>query len=749
MSSPTNPNDPRDLNDSELGAALGASLHNRTDAVPNITPGFDGVEHRARQITNRRRALAGAAIGALVVFGGIGLVALTDDDQSDTQTFDEPDTDETVPPETVPADDVVDDDADGDVDVPAEPSTDIRSATGIIEGRVVILVTDVDSDDPVESELYVAEAGSTVTDALHLADGSTLIELQAEGADGDRRVLFMSEVDAEPVELSAYGDLAGGAVIDGVPYAFVGDLPDYRAGFPEAPLDVGDLRLVDLRDLSSRTFLPAAYGIEWGVDHVDVHDGLILVASSSEAGPYWQVLDLAGADLGFPMPIDESWHPAQGGDLVAQEPRFDAEGDGLVFLLHDIVNNTWTLEATNFDGTQPSSIPLRPSDSEEFVELELVSDGNTTAANALTVDFSDNSRTYVETIWIVAPHNEPSVEVEPGEVGLVQAPQTSKVPVAPAEPNTPVDPSPAATNPTGEAFHTVIDGAFVEIGADGSTRVLLDDPEALAYALAEDGSVIVTRPGVREDSLAGAGEIVQLIDGTLDGTTRVLSAEGRLAGLATIDGRAVAFVSDSPDASVNEEATTPLRSVDLGTGESTVLEEGVNGIEWRMSVADYSEGVILIDVAGYSPSWTFVSPTGIDLELASPTDGRFGIGWGDTTGPDDIDVPCCVGLSDDGERLYWLEHRTEDWQHNTDLPARVRGMDLATGDIIADIEVPLPGSEGPVTFEMDVANWDAIVSVSGVISPVTGESVQAIYVDLTNATTNPLDFPGGPWTFAS
>ena len=71
----SSPSDTHDIpsSDDELGAALGASIRSRADAVPTITPGFETVERRARQITNRRRALAGAAVGAATTQGQIDL----------------------------------------------------------------------------------------------------------------------------------------------------------------------------------------------------------------------------------------------------------------------------------------------------------------------------------------------------------------------------------------------------------------------------------------------------------------------------------------------------------------------------------------------------------------------------------------------------------------------------------------------------------------------------------------------------
>ena len=59
------PNTP--LSDDELGAMLGQSVRSKVDDVPTITPAFDGVERRARQITNRRRTAAGLAAGHVAI----------------------------------------------------------------------------------------------------------------------------------------------------------------------------------------------------------------------------------------------------------------------------------------------------------------------------------------------------------------------------------------------------------------------------------------------------------------------------------------------------------------------------------------------------------------------------------------------------------------------------------------------------------------------------------------------------------
>ncbi len=297
------------LDDDQLGAALGESLRGRVDDVPTIPPSFDGVERRARQITNRRRALAGTTIGALMVFGGIGLASLGDDesaDPTDVMTNDNPSIDNS--PEPAPVDDHSDgyalavpapDEADPS-EVPARPEptappAELDELTGIVapvrtfvDGVFVEIsptgnITEL-LDDPAASRVVVVSDGSLVVErsdpalfagsVVHLVDGTI---------HGATRVLAEN------------GRLAGGADIDGRPVAFVLD----RLTIED---ETTPLRMVDLETGTSTDWKRDAEGIEWTVGNVDVAADRVLVHTSS-LFVSWTLHDLDGTrrdDLASP-----------------------------------------------------------------------------------------------------------------------------------------------------------------------------------------------------------------------------------------------------------------------------------------------------------------------------------------------------------------------------------------------------------------------------------------------------------------
>jgi hypothetical protein len=342
---------------------------------------------------------------------------------------------------------------------------------------------------------------------------------------------------------------------------------------------------------------------------------------------------------------------------------------------------------------------------------------------------------------------EPTPPVDDSSDGyplVVPTPDVADPPVVPAQPEAAAPPE-ELDELTGIAapVHTFVDGVFVEISPTGNITDLLDDPTASRVVVVSDGSLVVER----SDPALFAGSVVHLVDGTLDGATRVLAENGRLAGGADIDGRPVAFVLDRITI---EDETTPLRMVDIETGTSTDWKQDAEGIEWTVGNVDVAADRVLVHTSSLSVSWTLHDLDGERRDdLASPGDGRYGPGWGDTTLSDVPNLPCCAVLSDDGATLYWLEHPQEGYQHDAAQPATLRSLDVTTGVEGEPVTVRLPGSEEPVTFSMDMAGNQILVSVNGIRSAAEDVNPYAgVLVDVADGSTKRIDLPGGPWTFA-
>lgn len=397
------------LTDDQLGALLGDSVRGRVDAVPTPTPSFNGVERRARQITNRRRGAAGLAVGALALFAGIGAAALVDDDEGATEND--------VVTEPAP----VEDDTVADIEEPVtEPTvTDGARVTGLIDNVQFIAVDDTGT----ETELLAVSGDERITNAVLLADGSILAVITDSLTNPNRQVVHIPGVGAEPIVLSEHGHLAGGAVVDGTPYAFVGDLVDVADDFSFEPTP---LRAVDLRDHSSIDLIDEAFGIEWAVAGVDVLGDKLLVESFDEAGWTWELRSLDPTVE--PTPVSSgTWND----DLQRLAPRFDRSGAALYWWIehdpatggHWLVNGFASLEAAE-------RVPLDVTDAR--LDLE-VTDG------AIVINLLDPATGLgaatgdATTIWVDPATLDPSLENEPGVIRFVEPGETTTPPVDTAD----------------------------------------------------------------------------------------------------------------------------------------------------------------------------------------------------------------------------------------------------------------------------------------------------------------------------
>ncbi len=268
--SPT-PNTP--LSDDELGAMLGRSVRTKVDDIPTITPSFDGVERRARQITNRRRTATGLAVGALALFGGLGVASLLDGDDEGSL-----DTDVVTEPDTTDEDAVAIEDAEPDTDEPSpapsieddgdeslEPESPLTDWVDPEVFGIVSIESDTNIDDvgPIAAPLIGYDENDTVWAATPGGDGTTaLADLwQVDGIRGVRylvdpddptdrnwlfdlgeRIVHVDGTDRARVVADA-STLVGAGLRLGRPTAYVADLPTSAGG----AVEVGDIRIIDLR----------------------------------------------------------------------------------------------------------------------------------------------------------------------------------------------------------------------------------------------------------------------------------------------------------------------------------------------------------------------------------------------------------------------------------------------------------------------------------------------------------------------
>lgn len=288
--------------DQDLGAALGNALHDRVDSVPTLTPGFDGVERRAAQITRRRRALAGIATAAVVVLAGFGVARLTAEEDPTTDVFNPPDTEDVVPDDQP---DPPDPTVAPDPPVPSEtddaaPSSDPAVAVG--ESGLATPMVAVRDNRVVRVELdgantLVHESEAPLVGAHIAPDGTVVIVRETPSINELREVateVVAIAADGTETVLSPDGVLPGVAEIGGRSFAFVGDIPDFLA--PTEEQAAGDLRKVDLQSGESTVFIEDAYGLEWNIS--SVHRGGDRFLAD------WVARDVDGKLLGLPNPLD-------------------------------------------------------------------------------------------------------------------------------------------------------------------------------------------------------------------------------------------------------------------------------------------------------------------------------------------------------------------------------------------------------------------------------------------------------------
>lgn len=290
------PNTP--LSDDELGAMLGQSVRSKVDDVPTITPAFDGVERRARQITNRRRTAAGLAVGALALFGGLGVASLVSDDEDGLEndvvtdpdpivveedvepieeTEPEPAIDdaepEAEPTETEPEDTepeaATDDDQVGDDPEPVVVATpwmdpavlginDIESDTNIADfGPVPAPMVGFDENGVVYIAGPVGDGRTSQADLWQIDGLRTVRFVEDPTIDGDQHFVFdMGETivhvnqDKQARVIADASRLVGAGMVDGRPAAFITGLTIAEGG----ATDELTLTKIDLLD-GSRTEL--------------------------------------------------------------------------------------------------------------------------------------------------------------------------------------------------------------------------------------------------------------------------------------------------------------------------------------------------------------------------------------------------------------------------------------------------------------------------------------------------------------
>ncbi|MEM8707938.1 MAG: hypothetical protein AAGE98_15845 [Actinomycetota bacterium] len=288
------PNTP--FSDDELGAMLGRSVQSKVDDVPTITPSFDGIERRARQITNRRRTAAGLAVGALALFGGLGAASLFTDEEEglENDVVTDPEQivvdDETEPieetepepqpepepeptigdaePEAEPAEpEDTQSEAPADDDQVADDPDPVVVATPWMDPALLGIIdiesdTNIDDVGPVPAPMVGFDENDTVWVATPVGDGRTSQAAiwQVDGLrtvryvedptiDGDQHFVFdlgerivhvNEDKQARVIADAAY--LVGAEMRLGRPTAYVADLPISAGG----AVEVGDLYSIDL-----------------------------------------------------------------------------------------------------------------------------------------------------------------------------------------------------------------------------------------------------------------------------------------------------------------------------------------------------------------------------------------------------------------------------------------------------------------------------------------------------------------------
>ncbi len=740
----TTPKSP--LTDDELGALLGDSVRGRVDAVPTITPSFDGVERRARQITNRRRAAAGLAVGALALFGGLGATALFSDDEGaiENDVVTEPNPD----PEPAPDTDSTDGDADPTPDTGEEPDvvddpvlpigTADYTLTAIIDGTRFI---GVDAEAGTETDLIDAsETGEQLLDAVMLADESVLTWVDDSSVVRNEIVRHYPTLADAPVVLSSRGRLAGGAVIDGVPYAFVNDYSTEQFG-------TGDLRAVDLRTYESTIVLADASGPESAIVSVDVRGDSLLIEQASEGGPAWFIRNLDGSDPGFAVRF-----PGGAPDTVwAFSPRFDRTGSGLLWLELDTTTDVWSLvRSDRVDGPETARFPidLGPAAGELFFTLEVTDELMVANRTGSAIDAALD----VTTIWIspqatfngVVEQYGFSAESEAGIVKFIEAPESSVI----VEPGDDVGDAPALTDwmdPEALGILNIesdadirdagpIVGPMVGLDSDGVVWVAtpLDDGRTvLADLWLAEGARAVrylndpTDPASREFVFDLGERIVHV---NADDQARVIADAAHLVGAEIRFGRPTAYVVDLPIARGGAVEVGDLHMIDLLTGESITVFEGLSTETTEVRDVQLGDSVTFVEVSG--------DGTGSTLLGANPSTALVGFGDADA-----------AALSSDGTTISWIDQVGVTAGFQPELALTVASVD--TGAATEPVTILLPPSQVALDYDLvDLGEQLLLIrSWPGGLDGgrQTTDFAAALLIDPMTGDTTELGLPAAAW----
>lgn len=367
---------------------------------------------------------------------------------------------------------------------------------------------------------------------------------------------------------------------------------------------------------------------------------------------------------------------------------------------------------------------------------------------------------------------------------VTTTPESTGSPTTPDSPTT-SEPSPTDAPSTSGAAHGGDWRPVDELGLHDEPTPILPGWEAPGLALVgvpEDDAVVVAPDGSATRVVTGAplGRVMVAPDGSIlaeltdrpplsswrptattvvqirDGGYRVLSPDGSLDGVGMLSGAPVAFVGDLPmfdseDPVDGGDDTGDLRVVELGSGESRIFVEDAYGIEWTVSevfVGGTSpDEIVFVDAAGYQPDWRYFDAAGNQLDLASPTDGRYGSDWGnevDGVGPDVTDAV----LSADGSTLYWAEYELGDPAFLTPS-AVIHAMDLESGAEAQTFEVSLGRTDVYLNVDLTRADealvlrrWYFEPDGSGTDRPT---HLPPMLVDVDGGTSIDLDLPGADW----
>ncbi|MEO0492322.1 MAG: hypothetical protein AAF081_02785 [Actinomycetota bacterium] len=680
------PNTP--FSDDELGAMLGQSVQAKVDHVPTITPGFDGVERRARQITNRRRTAAGLAVGALALFGGLGAATVLGDDENGLE-------DDVVTEPVVDDDDLIDDDADPDVEPPVTVTDGIETLRIEIEysdgpeGRdgTVSQIPDsaprlhgVAADGSETLLLDLSDSGESIVEADLLADGSLLVNVDAGGDLAPVR--HLPTPDAVPVTIAADGTLVGSAVVDDVPYAFVTDEPGGDG--------TGALRAVDLETYDWVELMSDAVTAESHISSVDVRGDLLVIDEQFGGGSAWLFRNLDGSDPGL-TPV----FGGEPGSTLVSFPRFDRTVDAMWWVEIDVTTFATSVVRGGIDGVETARVDLGPGSTPSVSAFE-VTDGrvalvqSTEDRSAVTIHRIDPVTLDLTTETVADPIR----FVEPAESTITGVPaEQAGAPDAAPEPELADWEDPADFGIIGIESDTDI-GAFGPItaplvGFDENDTVWVVTPVGDDQAARGDlWSVDTGLRGVRyvEDPTIDGDQNVlfeigdRVIHVDEQKRARVIAENATLVGADMRLGRPTAYVAFHPS-NADDPRTGDLQFVDLRSGESLLLFETIASTVSTVRNVVLGGDVTFVEVTG--DDWTNML-LGVDDPDSAPT----GFGEADA-----------ATLSADGSTLYWLnEIGADPLTFRPEIELTV--ADVATG-AATTITTELPPSQ--VALDYDVS----------------------------------------------